>query len=552
MPKRVAADLWPVHDVITALHQGDAQRDEAQPGSLAIFFSDTSIRELSEYEAAVRQQIRWGWQYGEPSSAGVAQRRELQRAITLLDRLPANAWMTALASFHGSGFVREAAVKQLQQCKDGSEIPFLILRCNDWVKPIAERAQQALRERRSAQYAPWLLRSQFLLAQLARARRNDLSTLFQEVSALLQSAACADAVQHACSDQDRDVRRGAFQLAADACMQQQDAERTDRLRTLLLRALSGRDLWLRIWAARLARRRLYGHALGSVLDAAQRDRSVPVRREALLALINDHPELEKSLLDPCASLRAMVRFYLRKKATLHFAAFYRQTLADALFADRCGATPETLRRICIAADGLGETAAGEHASTHTSGRDDSTARDTDVYALLASLIYDSRPRVRSSALRALVRLDTSADKQPSRDLLEAALRDPSARVLRTALALLTCEGDGSALFRIGPDLLWQSFEQRIETGTRRCLLRAMELFARWTRLGYLLQACSNLEDRIAEEAHAACTRALQGQIYTGPSASERTRIENALTLLPDTSALRPLRNHVQAALLAWA
>lgn len=550
MTRNPAALLRPVQDLIDALYEGDSTRDEAQADSLSRWLAITPVRLLPAYEDVIRKHVRWGWQYGEPAAAGSSEKQAMQRALALLRQLAPSALMTALASFHASGYLREAALRRLRECTDGSEVPFLILRCNDWVRPVAELAQQALRERLRPAYATHLLHSYALLPPLVLARRNDLSILHRDVCALLRSPACVSALLAACHDDDREVRRGAYQLAADALAAAGDEDGAG-LRRLLLQALASQDLWLRIWAARLARRRLYGSALTSVLQTAGRDRSVPVRREALLALIDDHPELAKSLLDPCASLRSMVRFYLRKKATLPFAAFYRQALDAALAVDSQGPSSDSLRQVCIALDGLGETAGSERAGPQDSSRSDAgrhRGSDSDDAALARTLLYDPRPRVRRSALRALVRMDSHAEKTASRGLLEAALRDPSPSVFRTALTLLTSEVGGAVLFHVGAEALWQCFDQRSEASTRRALLRALEHFARWTRLGYLLRACVSDDDRLAQEAQTACQRALSAQIYTGPSASERARIDQALTLLPDTAALRGLRRDVRAAL----
>ncbi len=551
MTRKAAALLPPVHSILHALHEGDRGRNEAQADSLHAWLGSVPMDLLPTYESEIRQHVRWGWHYGEPSAAGRDERRAMQRAISFLGDLPPGSLLVALASFHASGYVREASVRRLQQSGDGSEVPFLILRCNDWVKPIASVAQQALRDRLRPDYAEHFLRSYALLLQLAVARRNDLSALWHAIRALLQSAACASAVQAACGSEDRIVRRGAFEIAVEASRQDSPSGDVESLRQILLRALASRDLWLRIWAARVARQKLYGSALGSVLRAAQHDRSVPVRREVLLAWVGDHPELERSLLDPCASLRAMVRFYLRKKATLPFSAFYRQALDAALADDSQASSPDTLRRISTALDGLGETLTSEQAMPASSPHVDAVQRAStraDHEAVASMLLYDQRPRIRRCALRALVRMDSHPERTQSRSLLESALHDPSPSVFRTALTLLTTEVGGATLFRVGPELLWQCFEQRREVGTRRSLLRALEHFARWTRLSYLLRACGVEQERVAADARSACLRALHTQIYTGPSERERARIESALAALPNTAELRGLRSEVHAAL----
>lgn len=521
---------------------------EAQAGSLPRWLATREIASLPAIEDTVRRQIRWGWQYGEPAAAGHSERRALGQKTAAIATLPSDALLTALASFHGSGYVREAAVRRLLDNRDGSEVPFLLLRCNDWVPTIAELAQRGLRDRLQPDYAGHVLRSYRLIEHLQHAQRNSLTKLLHDVRMALQHPAAWPALQAACAANDKCVRRAAYVLLAEAHSGQRASTAEPELRRLLLQALQSRDLWLRIWAARTARQRLYGRALVDVLAPAQHDRSAPVRREALLAFLDDFPELRRSLLDPCAGVRSMVRFYLRKKAHVDPAAVYQDELARAWSEDCLGSTPATTRRICVALDGLGETASSEQAqsSRPLSTLAAPTGPGTDT------LLYDPRPRIRRSALRMLVRLDRSEDKTRSLYALRAALADSAPGVVRAALEILAGESGNTALLRLGADEIWGAFQARQETGTRRRLLLALTQFGRWTRLGYLLQASLDPNPQIAALARRSVERALQGQLYTGPSAAERTRIEQALPALQKEGETRVLGQRVRSTLASFA
>lgn len=50
----------------------------------------------------------------------------------------------ALASTHGDGYVREAAVARMLAVPESGWIPFLVLRSGDWVKPVRDRARSGL------------------------------------------------------------------------------------------------------------------------------------------------------------------------------------------------------------------------------------------------------------------------------------------------------------------------------------------------------------------------------------------------------------------------
>ncbi len=49
----------------------------------------------------------------------------------------ASTWATlAVLSMHRSGYVREAALRRLAETNDGTELPYLFIRLNDWVAEI--------------------------------------------------------------------------------------------------------------------------------------------------------------------------------------------------------------------------------------------------------------------------------------------------------------------------------------------------------------------------------------------------------------------------------
>lgn len=554
MPRLESETVEPLLAGLAALGEpGATDLASAAPGSLADWLATVPLAVLPAIADVLRRRIRWGWQYGEPTAARMSERRQLQRQTAALAELPANSLLTALASLHGSGYVREAALRRLLDGCDGSEVPFLLLRCNDWVPAIAQLAQAGIRARLRPEYARHLLHSYRLIELLQHAQRNALSDLLRELRGTLQQPAAWPVLQGARNHADKQVRRAAYLLHAEALPTAEAESPEAGLRELLLSALQSPDLWLRIWAARTARTRLYGRALVEVLSPAQRDRSAPVRREALLAFLDDFPELRRSLLDPCAGLRAMVRFYLRKKAHLNFDALYRHELGTAWQADCADSSPATVRRICIALDGLGETAGSAAQPKPTTAPPDAATHADGPSLSPEVFLYDARPRVRKSALRALVRSDHRADKAPSLAALQAALADRSAGVVRCALELLASEAGGAALLRLGADTLWQAFCSRSEPGTRRRILSALGQFGRWTRLGYLLRACDEPDPQIATMARRAVAVALSGQIYTRPTSSERDRVEQALAQLAtlgDDPDCRALARSVRSALAA--
>ena len=57
------------------------------------------------------------------------------------------AAVLSLLSFHKNGYVRQEAVRLLAEIDRNEVLPCLVIRQNDWVKPIAEAAQKEVRRR---------------------------------------------------------------------------------------------------------------------------------------------------------------------------------------------------------------------------------------------------------------------------------------------------------------------------------------------------------------------------------------------------------------------
>ncbi len=92
---------------------------------------DQRVRNVSEYRYGIDPQ----WQKLRPSD---------------VSRLATSKFATSLvglASFHKSGYVRETATQQLALQRTGEELPFLLIRLNDWVSEVREVATKAVRAR---------------------------------------------------------------------------------------------------------------------------------------------------------------------------------------------------------------------------------------------------------------------------------------------------------------------------------------------------------------------------------------------------------------------
>jgi len=301
----------------------------------------------------------------------------------------------AIATCHRSGFVRQKAVEALAGCPDGIELPFLLVRLNDWVPEVRAAAEEALRARLHVEHARSWVRCLGLLARLRLGGRGQLAAFTASVEALLARAEARPFLEAGLRSGSVGVRRACLRIVAGS------PDSADLLRV----ALRDPDPVTSWNAARVLCKALERDSLREVLTVMQRG-NARARCLALETLCERfqgeaEPHLRAGLLDPAAIARELARFKRQKTGLtgLEFATFYREQLdvqRGALFV--------------TALRGLAETG---------------TAGDAPV---LAKFVAEPRAAVREAAVLGLGRCD--GEKQVER--LVAALGDPNLRVVKAA------------------------------------------------------------------------------------------------------------------------
>lgn len=251
----------------------------------------------------------------------------------------ARAALLCVASCHGNGHVREAAVRALRGERARIALPFLLARLDDWVPEIQRVAVASVHDHLRPEHATALVAALPLLTRLAQRRRAQHSQLERWIRAFLQRPEVRPALVDGLSFPSAAVRREAAALllatpAESAPLVPQLLDEGDAVvRTLVLR-VAGSAEGAPLVAQVLPR------ALG---DSAARVRGLALdlaaRTDGLAAL----PALEAALLDPTASVREIAQHHLARLAPRELGAFYRAALDDA--------APRSPRRLrtCLAA-----------------------------------------------------------------------------------------------------------------------------------------------------------------------------------------------------------
>ncbi len=388
--------------------------------------------------------------------------------------------LVGLSSFHFSGHVREAAVVELARHQSGKELPLLLIRLNDWVPQVRDVAVRAVRARIEPAYAVHLLANISLVLRLSACGRAE-KQLVEDVRALLKRPECKEALRAGMASKDKTVRRTSFRLAAEAA----PAERSSIIRAVL----DDRDAVTRSWAVRHFLPDVTPEELGDIVMKMLADRFMPVRRDALWAVATKRPDLaveplRRALLDSHRSMREMARHYRAVSGIADVREFYAEAIQK-------GPGKTLFSAIC----GLGETG---------------TASDM---ALVSAHFHSPLPTLRCAAVYAAGKLDADSCVATLTDLLS----DPNSSVSREALKALLPKAR-----QLPVKDLETLFASDAAFHTRRNALTLIIHVGKWRKLPVLLNACVDLDARIAGLA----TRALRGWLFNyNRSFAEPTRTE---------------------------
>lgn len=385
-----------------------------------------------------------------------------------------------LLSLHKNGYVRQVAVQELDHVEDGTELPFLLLRLNDWVANVRSSAKVAVQRRLRLDYLPNFARSIFLVVRLVDCSRDDHGDVVRWVINKLVGPEHEHVMRGLLQHDSSLVRRTCFQLA-------RDVEGTHK-ELLLEVGLHSSDLVVRLRAAQLVRKNREYHQFVPVME---QDQFMPVRREALLARLEQGvdssvPFLEAALMDRSESMRELARFHLRKAGRTDVSDAYRYALNDK-------------RDLAVALAGLGET-----------------GQEQDV-GLVTPYLDAPKVAVRVSAVRAFGRL---GGESVCEDLLPF-LSDEKAKI--TAAAKM---GLGDSLQKLDAEQLWQCVGESPRPHVARTVLELLDRHGSWSGLPYLIQFATSSDESVAYQATQCLLRRFN-RVFSTPSQEQKAQIRLA-------------------------
>ncbi len=414
----------------------------------------------------------------------------IEPAYVLRLKPRASRWASlAVLSMHRSGYVREAALRQMAESKDGSELPYIFIRLNDWVAEIRGLAESAIAERLTPKSAPGLVQLLPLIGLLGRWSRapDDMESRITDVLATPESR---PAMLSGLRSDDVGVRRRVARLLIEGG--------GESLHSILQTALQDKDVVVRTWAAVAARQVLDGQELREALDEIGRNRSARVRQEALIGWVTRFPEeshdrLVTALLDRLATVRGFAQFELRRRG-FDVVAFYRGRIPNLQ-------SPEPIV-------GLGEVGSPE---------------DTNA---VEPYLRAADERIRIAAVYAIDHL--GGDKRAS--LLVSALRDPAPAVSKAARRVLVRKPQSVDFLAV-----LSIFQEDGRSSVRRNSFHVLTAASKWAWLRYSLIAASDADPDIRADGLGQIDlwKLAWNRSFVEPTAQDLTEIRSAVNSLDD-------------------
>jgi len=473
-----------IPDIVLLLLDRDREVSRSAAEAVSKLTRLLSPSELPWLDLVMRERSPYRWSY--PSAWAELKPDQLP----LLERFGSESvYALGMASMHFSGYVRDEALRKLSDAQGGTELPFLLLRLNDWVQEVRHTAHLLVRERLTTQYAPFFVSSIALVNRLRLVRRGHQAEIVGAIERLLKSKDCQEAVEIGMGSPDGHVKRACYELAFESASFDQVP--------LIERALSEKDPAVRFRGAERISVLPNADSMDHLLSRARDDRFAPVRRKALQVFSERFPErarpwLEHALTDSHPSLRGYAQFELGKGSDLDLRAFYQGVLGKS--------EPATLY---AAISGVGETGIS-----------------SDTSLVIAHLSHRV-PRVRRAVLRTLARLHA----EEFVDLFAERLLDHAPSVSREAM-----RGLAKVLHLITGERLWTVFAAATEDHVRRNALFLVARLSKWESIGYLVEALdSNAEDlRKLAEGYLRRWYAQFNSSFTAPTKPQVERLTVAM------------------------
>lgn len=230
--------------------------------------------------------------------------------------------LTGLSSFHPNGYFREKAVDELIKYEGKEVISFLIIRSNDWVEVIRNKAVSELVKRINIDNFMHIIDNIYLIHHMKLYKRVELTPILKELDILFSNVTKEQLLLGVRS---KEVRTREYCL--DTLVKRNLLNNNCMIDLILSEPIM-------IIRAKIMKKLINKLPRDIILNNKTRllnDKGYMIRVLTITALFNngyflESSDLEFGLIDKYASVRDITRFYINKLTSYNFIDFYSNAL----------------------------------------------------------------------------------------------------------------------------------------------------------------------------------------------------------------------------------
>lgn len=392
-----------------------------------------------------------------------------------------------LGSFHPNGYFREKAIIALSDMKTGGAIPYLLIRINDWVRPVRNTSKEQLLRYITPEYAVYLVSNLPLVLRLKECSRDEHIDIIEAVVSVMSSVEGSQGLINGLQSADPKVRLACYKIILQTKVMDN--------RSVINCLVKDTNPYNRLFVIKNIRQEISEDEFYDISQLLLNDKFAQIRIVAIELFHSLIPEetitiLEKSLFDNNQSVRDLSRYLLSKHDKYDFAAIYRNAIQKS-------------ERLYPSIFGLGETG---------------NINDSEI---IVKFMDSDVVKIAKAAINALARLDIQGYKEK----ILLFLNDDRAGLSKTARRVLSKEidtGDAETIYRIFKKATCEHV--RINSCILLCSL------SKWNAIRYIIEFCADKNEGVSIIGHSALERwkLKYNQSFTTPSNNQINEIRQVL------------------------
>ena len=378
-----------------------------------------------------------------------------KKQIRFLSKFPDSITVELLgiASLNGNGYVREAAILQLQKIKSPRKIPYILLRLADWVSQVRKTAEKAIMQCLKQEYVEAFISYAYILDWMDRVERVDLSSIHLQIIDYLNTPAFSQYLDQASDHPDKCVRMFGYKALLSKI--------SDNSK-IIDKGIKEIDPTVR-WNIFQNVSTLPANIQIKYIQSFLQDASPKIRSAAMMKIfeMNWHQyrdSIFQNIFSNSPSIRNTARFLIKKGGFDRFTDEYRKRLKTGIV------TQGIL-------SGLAETGSNND------------------FEILKVFVSHPRSKIRAAAVAGLYRLNP----ERSVPFLTEALKDQNARVRRVSANILS-------KYRNFDRVSIQQVLREGNTASRISALKVLCHFSRWVAIEDILFLIGDKEEEVRTTA----------------------------------------------------